>query len=53
VIGNAARQFLELAMASIYKRRLFGNLATPAAPEQIARVVNSAVDIFMSYYRRK
>ena len=49
----AARQFLELAMASIYKRRLFGNLATPAAPEQIARVVASAVDIFMSYYGRK
>ncbi len=49
----AARQFLELAMASIYKRRLFGNLATPAAPEQIARVVASAVDIFMSYYARK
>ena len=49
----AARQFLELAMASIYKRRLFGNLATPAAPEQIARVVTSAVDIFMSYYTRK
>lgn len=46
----ASRQFLELAMASIYKRRLFGNLATPAAPEHIARVVNSAVDIFMSYY---
>ena len=49
----AARQFLELAMASIYKRRLFGNLATPASPEQIARVVASAVDIFMSYYTRK
>jgi len=49
----AARQFLELAMASIYKRRLFGNLANPATPEQIARVVSSAVDIFMSYYGRK
>jgi AcrR family transcriptional regulator len=49
----ASRQFLELAMASIYKRRLFGNLATPAAPEQIARVVASAVDIFLSYYSRK
>jgi AcrR family transcriptional regulator len=49
----ASRQFLELAMASIYKRRLFGNLGTPAAPEHIARVVTSAVDIFMSYYGRK
>jgi AcrR family transcriptional regulator len=49
----ASGQFLELAMASIYKRRLFGNLGTPAAPEHIARVVTSAVDIFMSYYGRK
>jgi AcrR family transcriptional regulator len=49
----ASRQFLELAMASIYKRRLFGNLATPASPEQIERVVTRAVDIFVSYYSRK
>ncbi|HVY50291.1 MAG TPA: TetR/AcrR family transcriptional regulator [Devosia sp.] len=49
----ASRQFLELSMASIYKRRLFGNLATPASEEQIARVVAAAVDIFMSYYGRK
>jgi len=49
----ASRQFLELAMASIYKRRLFGNLATPASAQQIARVVSRAVDIFMSYYGRK
>jgi len=48
----ASRQFLELSMASIYKRRLFGNLAAPAAPEKIARVVNRAVDMFMSYYGR-
>src|ERR1700712_1636898 len=31
----ASRQFLELSMASIYKRRLFGNLATPASDQQI------------------
>ncbi len=49
----ASRQFLELSMASIYKRRLFGNLATPASPEQIERVVTRAVDIFMTYYGRK
>lgn len=49
----ASRQFVELSMASIYKRRLFGNLATPAAPEQIDRVVDKAVDIFTSYYGRK
>ena len=49
----ASRQFLELAMASIYKRRLFGNLATPAAAEHIARVVDKAVDMFLSYYGKK
>lgn len=49
----ASRQFLELSMASIYKRRLFGNLATPASEQQIARVVARAVDIFMTYYGRK
>src|SRR3569623_1989614 len=49
----ASRQFLELAMASIYKRRLFGALAAPASAPQIARVVARAVDLFMSYYSRK
>jgi AcrR family transcriptional regulator len=49
----ASRQFLELSMASIYKRRLFGNLATPAAPDHIARVAGKAVDMFLSYYAKK
>jgi len=49
----AARQFLELSMASIFKRRLFGNLPTPADPADIDHVVDKAVDIFMSYYGRK
>jgi len=49
----AARQFLELAMASIYKRRLFGNLQNPAEPAHIAYVVGKAVDMFLSYYSRK
>jgi AcrR family transcriptional regulator len=49
----AARQFLELSMASIYKRRLFGNLAAAAAPEEIAYVVGRGVDMFVSYYGRK
>jgi len=49
----AARQFLELSMASIYKRRLFGNLLTPAPVAAIDRVVARAVDMFMSYYGRK
>jgi AcrR family transcriptional regulator len=49
----AARQFLELSMASIFKRRLFGNLPAPAEPADIAYVVDRAVDMFMSYYGRR
>jgi hypothetical protein len=46
----AARQFLELSMASIYKRRLFGNLPNPVPLPEIERVVHKAVDMFLSYY---
>jgi len=49
----ASRQFLELSMASIYKRRLFGNLPKPAPAAEIDRVVQSAVALFMSYYGKK
>jgi AcrR family transcriptional regulator len=49
----AARQFLELSMASIYKRRLFGNLAKPVPQPEIERVVSAAVDLFMTYYGKK
>mgnify|MGYP001546139304 CR=1 FL=1 len=49
----ASRQFLELSMASIYKRRLFGNLEKPAEPAHIEYVVGKAVDMFLSYYGRK
>lgn len=49
----ASRQFLELSMASIYKRRLFGNLPKPVAPKEIDRVVASAVALFMGYYGTK
>jgi AcrR family transcriptional regulator len=46
----ASRQFLELAMASIYKRRLFGNLKKPVPQAEIDRVVASGVSIFMKVY---
>ena len=49
----AARQFLELSMASVFKRRLFGNLPEPATPEHIEHVVDKAVDMFLSYYGKK
>jgi len=48
----AGFQFLELCMASIYKRRLFGNLPEPVPTAEIARVTAHAVDMFMSYYGR-
>lgn len=46
----ASRQFLELSMASIYKRRLFGNLPKPVPLAEIERIVRSAVSIFMKAY---
>lgn len=49
----ASRQFLELAMASIFKRRLFGNLPNPVPLSEIERVVAKGVDIFLSYYGKK
>jgi len=49
----ASRQFLELSMASIYKRRLFGNLPKPVPQPEIDRVVQSAVTLFMNTYGQK
>lgn len=49
----AARQFLELSMASIFKRRLFGNMPEPATPEYIDYVVSRAVEIFLGHYQPK
>ncbi len=46
----ASRQFLELAMASIYKRRLFGSLPRPVPAAEIDRIVQSGVAIFMKAY---
>lgn len=52
-VDLAARQFLELSMASCFKRRLFGNLPKPLPAKDISRVVTIAVDMFMSYYGGK
>jgi AcrR family transcriptional regulator len=49
----AARQFLDLSMSSVFKRRLFGNLLQPATPEHLAYVVDKAVDMFLTYYAKK
>lgn len=48
----AVRQFMELSMAGIFKRRLFGNLPQPVPAEEVERVVTSGVDMFLSYYGR-
>lgn len=48
----AGRQFIDLAMAGIFKRRLFGYMTEEADPAMIAAHVASAVDMFLTYYRR-
>ena len=50
--GLAGRQFIDLAMAGIFKRRLFGYMPEEASAEEIARSVSSAVEMFLGYYRR-
>lgn len=49
----ASRQFLELSMASCFKRRLFGNLPKPLPAKEIDHVVTAAVDMFLTYYGSK
>lgn len=46
----AARQFIELSMASTFKRRLFGNLRQEMPAEEISRVVASGVAMFLKFY---
>jgi AcrR family transcriptional regulator len=46
----AARQFIELSMASSFKRRLFGNLRQEMPAEEISRVVASGVAMFLKFY---
>jgi AcrR family transcriptional regulator len=46
----AARQFIELSMASFFKRRLFGNIKEEAPRAEIERVVASGVAMFMKFY---
>ncbi|MDR3471273.1 MAG: TetR/AcrR family transcriptional regulator [Devosia sp.] len=47
----AGRQFIDLAMAGLFKRRLFGNMAEEPDPVQVAAIVRSAVEMFLGYYR--
>lgn len=45
----AARQFIELSSGSFFKRRLFGEVSS-VPEEELTRVVNSAVRVFMAAY---
>jgi AcrR family transcriptional regulator len=47
----AARQFIELAMAGIFKRRLFGIMTEEADDVSVDHMVTTAVDMFLGYYR--
>ncbi|CAN7379276.1 TetR/AcrR family transcriptional regulator [Rhizobium sp. LjRoot30] len=47
----AARQFIELSSGTYFKLRLFGDMKEMPPIEEIQRVINSAVFVFMSAYR--
>jgi AcrR family transcriptional regulator len=46
----AARQFMDLSMASIFKRRLFNIMQEEPSAEAVAHMVEKAVDMFLTYY---
>ena len=43
---------MDLAMAQIFKRRLFGSLPEESSAEMIDKMVSSAVAMFLGYYRK-
>jgi len=47
----AARQFIELSTAATFKSRLFGHLKTPMPHERLSAVVDSAVAMFLKFYK--
>jgi AcrR family transcriptional regulator len=52
-VDLAAHQFADLAMSTIYKRRLFGNLCNAPGRHDIEHVVESAVEMFLARYGKK
>ncbi len=46
----AAHQFMDLCSAGLFRRCLFGHQQEPPSPEQIAYVVDAAVDLIMAGY---
>lgn len=51
-VDLAASQFIELCLASLFRRRLLGDLNGPPEEEAISRSVSSAVAIFLLRYAR-
>lgn len=49
----AARQFIEMAMGGMLKRRLFAEMAAPPSREAIERSVSSAITVFLAAYGPK
>ncbi|WDZ76129.1 TetR/AcrR family transcriptional regulator [Ensifer adhaerens] len=49
----AARQFIEMAQAGLFKHRLFGGMCSAPPREQIEATVTAAVRVFMSAYGPK
>lgn len=49
----AARQFIEMAQAGLFKHRLFGGMCSAPPREQIETTVAAAVRVFMAAYRPK
>ena len=49
----AAYQFIELAAAGLWRRRLFGKEATPPTAKVIAATADSAVSMFLAVYGTK
>ncbi|MCM2290787.1 TetR/AcrR family transcriptional regulator [Allorhizobium sp. BGMRC 0089] len=48
----AAQQFIDLSTATFFKQRLFGQHEKPTQDE-IDRMVDSALDVFLTYYARR
>lgn len=46
----ASRQFIEMAMAGMFKQRLFGVMTEPPTPAMLEYTVSSAADVFLKSY---
>jgi AcrR family transcriptional regulator len=46
----AAAQFVELATAGLFRRRLFGQMATPPTDAEIKRNADATVAMFLAFY---